>query len=75
MPPPPASSSATFWFTSSYSGGNTTECVECAWDASNALVRDSKRPTRAVLAVRAHAWRAFISAVSADEIPAPNGAL
>ncbi|MFF9015190.1 DUF397 domain-containing protein [Streptomyces sp. NPDC014870] len=51
------------WFKSSYSGGNTTECVECARTAAGTLVRDSKRPEGPVLAVEAGAWRAFVGAV------------
>ncbi|MFF9811941.1 DUF397 domain-containing protein [Streptomyces sp. NPDC014006] len=48
------------WFTSSYSGGSGTECVECARMESGTLVRDSKLSDGQVLAVPAEAWRAFI---------------
>ncbi|MFJ3096018.1 DUF397 domain-containing protein [Streptomyces hydrogenans] len=52
------------WFKSSYSGGNTTECVECARTDTGALVRDSKRPEGPVLPVRADAWSIFVDGVS-----------
>ncbi|MFF8604423.1 DUF397 domain-containing protein [Streptomyces sp. NPDC015346] len=51
------------WFKSSYSGGNTTECVECAWAEGGALVRDSKRPEGPVVAVGATAWQVFVAGV------------
>jgi len=50
------------WFKSSYSGGNTTECVECAHVPHGALVRDSKRATGPVVAVGGEAWRCFVDA-------------
>ncbi|MFG2022936.1 DUF397 domain-containing protein [Streptomyces sp. NPDC048825] len=51
------------WFKSSYSGGSGTECVECAHALDGALVRDSKNASGPVIAVRAHAWQAFIRAL------------
>ncbi|WP_416974929.1 DUF397 domain-containing protein [Streptomyces sp. 4F14] len=51
------------WFKSSYSGGNTTECVECAGTGHGTLVRDSKQPDTAVIAVRKQAWSSFITAL------------
>ncbi|WP_329276359.1 DUF397 domain-containing protein [Streptomyces sp. NBC_01451] len=52
------------WFKSSYSGGSGTECVECAWLAGSALIRDSKRVGGPVLAVRGQAWQVFIGSLS-----------
>jgi len=47
------------WRKSSHStGGN--DCVEVARAGTNCLVRDSKNPDRAHLAVRPQAWAAFI---------------
>ncbi|MFD4523162.1 DUF397 domain-containing protein [Streptomyces sp. NPDC058470] len=51
------------WFKSSYSGGNTTECVETAFAPSSVLVRDSKRPESPHLAVSAAAWVRFVAEV------------
>lgn len=51
------------WFKSSYSGGNTTECVEAAFAPSCVLVRDSKRPESPHLAVSAAAWARFMADV------------
>ncbi|GAA4542145.1 DUF397 domain-containing protein [Amycolatopsis samaneae] len=50
------------WFTSSYSGNNqdTTECVEVAFAASAAFIRDSKAPDSGHLGVRGAAWMALI---------------
>ncbi|MGW2637317.1 DUF397 domain-containing protein [Streptomyces sp. NPDC001348] len=48
------------WFTSSYSNGAGGECVECAWTGNGTLVRDSKHRDGPVVAVRQHAWQAFI---------------
>ncbi|MFF9031269.1 DUF397 domain-containing protein [Streptomyces iakyrus] len=52
------------WFKSSYSGGNTTECVECSYSASGALIRDSKTSGGPTILVGSEAWRCFIGAVS-----------
>ncbi|MFG2554964.1 DUF397 domain-containing protein [Streptomyces sp. NPDC048581] len=49
------------WFKSSHSGGNATECVEAAFIPSGVLVRDSKRPDFARLAVSAEAWATFLA--------------
>ncbi|MGC9436452.1 DUF397 domain-containing protein [Streptomyces sp. WG5] len=50
------------WFKSSYSGGNTTECVEAAFVRSGVLIRDSKQPEGPCLGVSAGAWRHFLTA-------------
>ena len=52
------------WFKSSYSGANTTECVEAAFIASGVLVRDSKRPGHQHLMVSAKAWASFLAPAS-----------
>jgi hypothetical protein len=49
------------WFKSSYSGGNTTECVEAAAVPVGVLIRDSKRPEGARIAVSAKAWQHFLT--------------
>jgi hypothetical protein len=49
------------WFKSSYSGGSGTECVETAFIPSGVLVRDSKRPGVAHLAVSMEAWASFLA--------------
>lgn len=49
------------WFKSSYSGGNTTECVEAAFLPSTVLVRDSKRPEYPHLVVSPRAWVNFLA--------------
>ncbi|EFL32407.1 predicted protein [Streptomyces viridochromogenes DSM 40736] len=64
MPARPQSASEPGWFKSSYSGGNTTECLECANLANGVLIRDSKNPWGPALAIGSRAWRSFVSAVS-----------
>lgn len=59
---------ASTWFKSSYSGGNTTECVECTRSEVGALVRDSKRPEGPMLTVRTGAWSAFIEGVCSSRL-------
>ncbi|MEV0244183.1 DUF397 domain-containing protein [Streptomyces sp. NPDC050674] len=55
------------WFKSSYSGANTTECLECAYVVSGTLIRDSKRSSGPVVSVGSGAWRCFIGAISAHD--------
>ncbi|PZH13382.1 DUF397 domain-containing protein [Streptomyces sp. NTH33] len=57
----PRSVSELVWFKSSYSGGNTTECVEAAFAPSGVLVRDSKQPEHPHLTVSAEAWTGFVA--------------
>lgn len=57
----PQSASEPTWFKSSYSGANTTECVEAAFTSSGIRIRDSKRPTHAHLQVSAGAWTEFLA--------------
>ncbi|MFD4760439.1 DUF397 domain-containing protein [Streptomyces sp. NPDC058439] len=56
------------WFKSSYSGGNETECVETAFTAVGASVRDSKRPSEGQFRVRSAAWKDFISSVRGERL-------
>ena len=58
--PQPVSESV--WFKSSYSGANTTECVEASFSPVGVLVRDSKWPENGLLMVSAHAWNDFLRA-------------
>lgn len=52
------------WFKSSYSGGNTTECVEVAVAGSaTVLIRDSKHPVGEPIAVPPEAWADFIASL------------
>ncbi|MGW0574986.1 DUF397 domain-containing protein [Streptomyces sp. NPDC002920] len=58
----PQPASEPVWFKSSYSGGNTTECVEAAFVPASVLVRDSKVPDSRCLSVSANAWSWFVGA-------------
>ncbi|MFC5217424.1 DUF397 domain-containing protein [Streptomyces coerulescens] len=49
------------WFKSSYSGGNTTECVQVAFTSSVVPIRHSKRLEYPPLAISAGAWTAFVA--------------
>jgi hypothetical protein len=51
------------WFKSSYSGANTTECVEAAVLPDGVAIRDSKDTEGPVLAFSPEAWRTFIGSV------------
>ncbi len=61
------------WFKSSYSGGNTTECVECAYVAESALIRDSKNQRGPIISVGSEAWLRFVSGVSSSQACARAG--
>ncbi|MFE1023020.1 DUF397 domain-containing protein [Streptomyces sp. NPDC058818] len=50
-------------FKSSHSGGNTTECVKCAYAPHRTLICDSKRGGGPVLSVETAAWRRFVDAL------------
>ncbi|MEY9488374.1 hypothetical protein RKD26_004168 [Streptomyces calvus] len=54
------------WFTSSYSGGSGTECVECANVAYGVLIRDSKDTDSSVITVGTGAWRCFVDGLRKD---------
>ncbi|WP_151476507.1 DUF397 domain-containing protein [Streptomyces albicerus] len=62
MPATPQLTPAHAWFKSSYSGGNTTECVEAAFVPAGVLVRDSKRPEGPHVAISTEAWGRFLAA-------------
>ncbi|GAA2419800.1 DUF397 domain-containing protein [Streptomyces glaucus] len=66
----PQSVSEPRWFKSSHSGGNATECVECARVPHGTLIRDSKRATGPVVPVGSEAWRRFVGAVGRGGLPA-----
>ncbi|MEW2087109.1 DUF397 domain-containing protein [Streptomyces sp. NPDC005283] len=51
------------WFKSSYSGANTSECVEAAVTPGVAAVRDSKNPLGPVISIDASAWGDFLAAL------------
>jgi hypothetical protein len=51
------------WRKSSYSGANGGNCTQVATTTGAVLVRDSKDPDGARLAVSAKAWRAFMAKV------------
>ncbi|MCX4823360.1 DUF397 domain-containing protein [Streptomyces sp. NBC_01142] len=51
------------WFKSSYSGANTSECVEAAAVLDGAAVRDSKYPYGPQIAFDTHAWASFLAAL------------
>lgn len=53
------------WFKSSYSGGNTTECLEAALLPSHVLIRDSKGSAFPRLSISAGAWQGFLAGVRA----------
>ncbi|MFJ4851949.1 DUF397 domain-containing protein [Streptomyces sp. NPDC088730] len=48
------------WFKSSYRGGSGTECVEAAFTAIGASVRDSKQPSGGPFHVSPEAWAEFV---------------
>ncbi|WP_234544174.1 DUF397 domain-containing protein [Streptomyces shenzhenensis] len=51
------------WLKSSYSGGNTTECLEVAFRRAQVLIRDSKRHAGPRLRISAETWRRFVADV------------
>ncbi|MCX4801973.1 DUF397 domain-containing protein [Streptomyces sp. NBC_01214] len=53
--------SALEWVKSSYSASDSNECVEVAHTPGTVLVRDSKRPDDARLAVTPAAWSGFVA--------------
>ncbi|MYR55482.1 DUF397 domain-containing protein [Streptomyces sp. SID625] len=63
MPVSPQPASGPVWFKSSYSGGNATECVECAYTGHSALIRDSKHERSPAVEVRAETWQMFVRAL------------
>ncbi|MBM7438913.1 DUF397 domain-containing protein [Streptomyces sp. HB132] len=57
----PSSPAPATWFKSSYSGANTTECVEAAHLPDVTAVRDSKNPHGPVLRFGHKSWRGFLA--------------
>jgi hypothetical protein len=51
------------WRKSSYSGGNSSNCVECGTSAKGVLVRDTTNRDGCTLTVSASAWSKFTSAI------------
>ncbi|MFE1914442.1 DUF397 domain-containing protein [Streptomyces anandii] len=51
------------WVKSSYSNGAGGECLECARDGEQVLVRDTKLGGTSVAVVAFPAWNAFTAAV------------
>ncbi|MFF3245044.1 DUF397 domain-containing protein [Streptomyces sp. NPDC002870] len=56
------------WFKSSYSGANTSECVEAAAIVNGAGVRDSKNPLGPRLAFSTNTWASFLDALRGDRL-------
>ncbi|MFE7117845.1 DUF397 domain-containing protein [Streptomyces sp. NPDC057654] len=56
------------WFKSSYSGANTTECVEASFLPDGILVRDSKDSGGPVLSFDGSSWLSFVIAARAGKL-------
>lgn len=63
MVPVTTSAETVVWFKSSYSGGNTTECVEVAHFSHALAVRDSKYAGGPRLTFSTGAWDGFVDAL------------
>ncbi|MET8689062.1 DUF397 domain-containing protein [Streptomyces sp. NPDC004732] len=61
MPVERLTPSALPWFKSSYSGANTTECLETAFVRRGVFIRDSKRADGPRLLVSSTAWARFVA--------------
>ncbi|MCQ6251801.1 DUF397 domain-containing protein [Streptomyces malaysiensis] len=68
MPEPGIRENDDVWFKSSYSGAGNTECVETAFRAGTAAVRDSKDPAGPVLEFSNRAWGGFVTAVQRHQL-------
>ncbi|WP_329033221.1 DUF397 domain-containing protein [Streptomyces sp. NBC_01725] len=68
MVPLTKSAEAAVWFKSSYSGGNTTECVEVAHLSQALAVRDSKSVEGPGLTFSTDAWADFVSALRTSRL-------
>ncbi|MFF0536912.1 DUF397 domain-containing protein [Streptomyces coelicoflavus] len=71
MPSSLQAAPAPLWFKSSYSGGNATECVECAYLSHAAFIRDSKCIGGPTLSLRPQAWHRFVDSVR-HGLPGPS---
>ncbi|KOU16366.1 MULTISPECIES: DUF397 domain-containing protein [Streptomyces] len=63
--PSAADLSELVWVKSSYSTNDGPNCVEVAHTPGTVLVRDSKRPEGARLAVTSDAWTGFVAHAAA----------
>jgi hypothetical protein len=55
------------WRRSSYSGGNSAECLEVSDDLPGVVpVRDSKNPAGGVVLLGGAAWSAFVAAAGRE---------
>ncbi|MFB7086544.1 DUF397 domain-containing protein [Streptomyces sp. NPDC056296] len=54
------------WIKSSYSSGEGGECVEVAAAPGTVRVRDSKRPTDAIVTVSPQAWAGLVALAVTD---------
>ncbi|MDQ0787201.1 DUF397 domain-containing protein [Streptomyces sp. B3I8] len=68
MPGPSPAPHELAWFKSSYSGGNATECVECAHVDDSMHIRDSKLGDELVIGVRQRAWANFLASISGSKL-------
>jgi hypothetical protein len=57
------------WRTSSFSGTSGNGCVEVAFLPDGVAVRDTKDRTRPPHTLSPAAWRAFLAAVRAGDLP------
>ncbi|WP_327297407.1 DUF397 domain-containing protein [Streptomyces sp. NBC_01197] len=57
------------WFKSSYSGANTSECVEAAVVSGVTALRDSKNPLGPQLMFDGPAWTSFVAGLQGGGIP------
>ncbi|MDT0397413.1 MULTISPECIES: DUF397 domain-containing protein [Streptomyces] len=64
MPARPSTRRELAWFKSTYSGANTTECVECAHAADGTLIRDSKWAGGPMVHVARGPWLVFIRSLT-----------
>ncbi|ANJ09506.1 MULTISPECIES: DUF397 domain-containing protein [Streptomyces] len=54
------------WFKSSYSSGEGGQCLEVATAPGTVHVRDSKRPTDAIMTVSPQAWAGLVALAVTD---------
>ncbi|MFJ7997314.1 DUF397 domain-containing protein [Streptomyces sp. NPDC096310] len=62
------------WFKSSYSGANTTECVEAAHLPDSTAIRDSKNVDGPRLVFPQGAWAGFVGALRCQGVGGRLGA-
>jgi uncharacterized protein DUF397 len=59
------------WFTSSFSGGNSNNCVEVAFLCGGVAVRDTKDRALPPHRYTAASWAAFLTGVRAGDFDCP----